>query len=130
MELWDLYALDGKPLNRTAYRGSCLEYGEFHLVVQIWVRDRTGRYLIQRCAEHIEILPGVWATTAGSVLAGSESRAGAVRELFEEMGISAVASELICVFQRTSGDSLESAWILESDIDMNNSRRGSCCIMG
>ena len=76
-ELWDLYDSAGEPLDRTIRRGEPMAEGEFHLVVQIWVRNPRGEYLIQKRADHLEILPGLWAATAGSVLAGEDSRTGA-----------------------------------------------------
>ncbi len=121
-EAWDLYDQDGNPLRRRASRGDSLEPGEYHRVVQVWVRNRNGEYLIQKRTEHVAFHPGIWATTAGSVVAGEDSRSAAIRELAEELGIHADPSELEQVLQRLRGDSIGIAWLLERDVAANEIR--------
>lgn len=67
-ELWDLYDSEGRPLGRAGFRGVPLKEGEYHLVVQAWVRNADGEYLIQKRAADLASLPGMWATTAGSAI--------------------------------------------------------------
>jgi ubiquinone/menaquinone biosynthesis C-methylase UbiE/8-oxo-dGTP pyrophosphatase MutT (NUDIX family) len=107
-EMWDLYNGNGEPLGRTICRGKQLEEGEFHLVVQVWVKNPRGEYLIQKRADN-----GIWATTAGCVLAGENSRSGAIRELIEELGIHASEHELRQVYHDKSQYALGTAWALE-----------------
>lgn len=121
-ELWDLYDKEGTPLGRTVYRGDILNEGEYHLVVQVWVRRRDGRYLIQKRSEDLELLPGVWATTAGSVLAGENCVSSAARELNEELGIDVDPLELDQVFRRVRDDSIGSAWFVERDVEPSHIR--------
>lgn len=115
-ELWDLYDSSGTPLGRTGFRGDPLKEDEFHLVVQVWVRNSFGEYLIQKRSASLASLPGIWATTAGSVLAGESACVGAVRELAEELGIRASEDELNMVLQERVSHSLGTAWLLERDV--------------
>jgi 8-oxo-dGTP pyrophosphatase MutT (NUDIX family) len=113
-EIWDLYDIHGQPLGRTIARGDQLNEGEYHLVVQVWVKNVQGQYLIQQRADN-----GMWATTAGCVVAGETSQIGATRELTEELGIRATPHELRKVYQDTSRYALGTAWLLERDVADN-----------
>ena len=115
-ETWDIYNIHGESLNRTVTRGTPLGRGEYHLVVQVWVKNSCGEVLIQKRAAHKKTFPGIWATTAGAVLAGEDARTGAVRELNEELGISASPHELQLILESIQDDSISTAWLLERDV--------------
>lgn len=120
IELFDIYDREGQFQNRTVERGQTLADGDFHLVVQVWIGHKDGRFLIQKRAENLKNAPGVWATTAGHVLAGETAIDGAVRELEEEMGISAVSDELIEVYREITGQSHSVAFFLEKEVQLND----------
>ena len=82
-ELWDLYGADRAPLGRAHVRGEALPEGCFHLVVHVWIRNSRGQYLISQRAAGRSAFPLMWETTGGSVLAGEDSLAGALREARE-----------------------------------------------
>ena len=115
-ELWDLYDEAGRALGRTVVRGDPLQPGEYHQVVQIWIRNGDGHFLIQKRAPGLSILPGIWATTAGSVLAGESPRSGAVRELEEELGLDVSEETLELLFHGQKRNSLHTSWLLERDV--------------
>ena len=85
-ELWDLYGADRAPLGRAHVRGEALPEGCFHLVVHVWIRNSRGQYLISQRAAGRPAFPLMWETTGGSVLAGEDSLAGALREAREGLG--------------------------------------------
>lgn len=87
MEIWDLYTSERKKTGRTHVRGEPIPEGCFHLVVHIWLRNASGQYLISQRSADRPTFPLMWETTGGSVLAGEDSLAGAVREAREELGI-------------------------------------------
>lgn len=92
-ELWDLYDKNGNSLNEICERGYPLPEGKFHLVANILPVNRDGKILITR--RHPEkTLGGMWETTGGAVLSGETALDGAVRELSEETGLSALPSGL------------------------------------
>lgn len=87
MELWDLYTYDRQSTGLLHRRGDPIPDGLCHIVVHVWLRNQKGEYLIsQRSADRQEY-PLMYECVAGSVLAGEDSRSAAVREVFEEVGI-------------------------------------------
>jgi len=88
MELWDLYDKDRRPLGIIHKRGDRLKRGTYHLAVGIWTVNSNNELLITLRDKAKKEWPSLWENTAGSVLKGETSLQGAVRELFEETGIS------------------------------------------
>ena len=86
MEYWDLYDANRRKLNKTTTRGSMLNDNEFHLVVNVWIKNKNNEFLISRRAES-KPHPLMWETTGGSVLLGEESVDAAVREAKEELNV-------------------------------------------
>lgn len=86
MEYWDLYDKDRNRLNRTVKRGERLKDDEYHIVVNAWLKNKKGEYLIsQRSANKKH--PLMWECTGGSVLKDEDSMDAAIREVKEELGI-------------------------------------------
>lgn len=95
MEKWDILTSGGEPTGETVTRSrGALKSGQYHLVVHIWITDDKGRVLIQQRSFELNILPGKWAITGGSAVAGEDAIAAAVRELYEEVGVTARPDEL------------------------------------
>lgn len=86
MEYWDLYNKDRKKLNKTSKRGEKLKDGEYHLVVNVWIKNSKNEYLITQRAEN-RSFAFMWECTGGSALSGEESIDAAIREAKEELGI-------------------------------------------
>lgn len=62
-----------------------------HLVVAVVVRDPAGRVYVHRRTATKDVFPGLHdAMVAGTVVAGEEPEAAALRELEEELGITGV----------------------------------------
>ena len=118
-EIWDIYNIHGERQQRTILRGEPLQAGDYHLVVQIWIKNEKGEFLIQQRSENVKTSPGIWATTAGSVVAGEDSLTAAIRELREELGIEVAANELHLITQTIKEDSLWSVWLLTRDIPLH-----------
>ncbi|MCI8804348.1 MAG: NUDIX domain-containing protein [Clostridiales bacterium] len=95
LEYWDLYDKNRKPLNKTHQRGIPLNDDEYHIVVSIITVNSKKQILITRRAPTKEIYPNLWENTGGSVISGETSLNAALRELFEETGITALKDELI-----------------------------------
>lgn len=99
-EFWDLYDRELHQLGRTIERrgDTVPPTGEFHIVVNILSRNRTGNILITK--RHPDKPYGdMWEITGGSVVAGESPKNGAVRELYEETGLKAAADELLYMGQ-------------------------------
>ena len=116
MELWDLLNEQGEPTGKTMVRGERLRLGQYHLVVHIWVADSRGRLLIQRRADHLTLMPGVWAVTGGSAVHGEDSRTAACRELREELGVDTSPGEMRRLGRLRRRNSFSDLWLLRRDI--------------
>ncbi|MCF0115918.1 MAG: NUDIX domain-containing protein [Erysipelotrichaceae bacterium] len=87
MELWDLYTRDRVLTGKTHVRGMPLPKDLYHLVVQVWIRNKKGEYVISQRAATRPMFPLKWECVGGSVTAGEDSYTGALREVQEEIGI-------------------------------------------
>lgn len=97
-EYWDLYDRDRNRTGELHLRGEKIPGGRYHLVVQVWVRDAGGRFLISR--RHPDKPFGLfWECTGGSVTAGEDSITGALREVKEELGIELSPGDLSLIRQ-------------------------------
>ena len=95
MEVWDILDKNGVPTGKTVERKRiCLQKGEYHLVVHIWVLGNDGRVLIQRRSLTKPLMPGEWAAIGGSALSGETALFAAKRELLEEMGLDVPEQDL------------------------------------
>lgn len=92
MEWNDVYDADGHPTGKTHRRGTPWKYGEYGLVVCVWVYDGEGKLLLTRRARG-KSHAGTWENSGGAAKAGEDSRTAIARELFEETGIRATPEE-------------------------------------
>ena len=86
MEMWDIYNADKVRTGESRPRGSYLADNEYRLAVQVWIRNSKGQWLISRRVPE-KSNPLMWETTGGCVIAGEDSRQGALREAYEELGV-------------------------------------------
>lgn len=115
-ELWDLYDKDRKMLKRKGIRGEKLLFGEYHLVVNAWIKNKNNEFLItQRSANKAH--PLMWECTGGSATIGESSEEAARREVKEELGINVRNGRLIgstIRYYPNCPDILD-VWIFESN---------------
>ena len=89
-ELWDVYTIDRKKNGKICARGEQenLLNDEFHLWVMVWIKNpETGKYLVSQRSADKDTDPLKWETVAGHSIAGDTSLDAALREVFEEVGI-------------------------------------------
>ncbi len=116
MEIWDVLDKNGVPTGKTVVRKRvCLQKGEYHLVVHIWILGSDGRVLIQRRSFDKPLMPGEWAAIGGSALSGETPCAAAKRELFEEMGIDAQPEELKLIRRMVRKNSILNIFLIHRD---------------
>ena len=98
MEYLDIVDEKGTPTGKTVSRDEAHEKGLLHRTAHVWViRENEGRteVLLQKRSEEKESFPGMYDTSsAGHIPAGEEPVPSALRELAEELGIDANASQL------------------------------------
>lgn len=86
MELWDIYDRDRVKTGRLQERGKEMNPDDYHLVVQIWIQNSEGKWLISKRSPE-KWMAGKWEATGGSVVAGEDTFTAALREVREELGI-------------------------------------------
>ncbi len=94
MELWDAYDRHRKKQEHVLIRDKSIPRGLYHLVVEVICINPEGNVLITQRAK-TKTFPLEWEITGGSVLVGETVIQGAIRELQEETGLRAEASQLI-----------------------------------
>ena len=119
IEKWDVYNSDGKKSGKTITRGKgFLQTGQYHLVVHVWIVSSAGNFLIQRRAETKKPMPGEWAATGGSAVAGETSFSAARRELFEEIGIESDETTLKKLVRIKRRNSFIDVWLINTDVNI------------
>lgn len=119
MELWDVLDGQGKPTGRTVPRGK-LAHGDYHLAVHIWIQNDKNQLLVQQRADTVELMPGKWAVTGGSALAGEEALQAARRELAEELGIETKEDELQWMFRMKRQNAFQDVWLLKRNVKLGD----------
>lgn len=99
-EIWDLYTESRELTGKTHHRNVTLPDGYYHLVIQVWIRNSDGKYLISQRSASRKSMPLMWECVGGSVLKGETSLDGAIREVKEEVGIDLTPDMGKLVFSR------------------------------
>ena len=119
MEYWDLYDSERKPLGRTHLRGDKFADGEYYVCCEIWVINSEGKFLTTK--RHPNLKAGnQWEFIGGGTHAGEGTITSAVRELFEEAGISANEDELKLMTTYAHKNYFQDIYILKRDIDIKD----------
>lgn len=99
-ELNDVYDKNRKKTGRVHRRGAAWRFGEYGLVVCVWIYDGKGRLLLTK-RDPAKSFGGTWENTGGAVRAGENSLQAIVREVFEETGIRAEENEFFLLGSTT-----------------------------
>ena len=118
-EVWDVYSKDRRPTGKTCLRGEqgALEEDEFHIWVMVWIKNaNTGKYLVSQRSADKDTDPLKWETVAGHAISGDTSLDAALREVFEEVGISLSPenASILATKVATSYDGRRHNWIRDS----------------
>lgn len=94
-EIFDLYDEELNLIGETCERGEIIPRGKYHIVVNILPVNFQSKVLITK-RSLTKPHGGYWEITGGSVIAGETPLQGAVRELKEETGLTALPQALDC----------------------------------
>lgn len=90
MEYFDTYTVLKEKTGKRVLRGTQMPPNTYRYVIHVLVRNEKGEILIQKRQANKESFPNCWDfSVSGSVIAGETSQEGAMRELYEELGIRA-----------------------------------------
>ncbi len=120
MELWDILDEQGNKTGGTIIRGEQLQDGEYHLVVHIWILNDKGEFLIQKRADHLKLMPGLWAATGGSVVSGEDGRTAAIREAKEELGIDVDTANMTRLRTIKRNNNFAEVWLVKQNVSMED----------
>ena len=124
MELWDLYTENRIKTGETHVRGNPLPKDKYHLVVNVWIKNSEGKYIISRRSRKKSRNPLMFETVGGAVLKGENSLQAAIRETKEEVGINLDTKRAKLVFTdvRKNLNSILDVYIFEHDgtVDLRN----------
>ena len=99
MEILDVVDETGAPTGETVERAEAHREGVRHRTAHVWIaRNRNGRIqlLLQKRCMQKDSFPGCYdISSAGHIPAGGEFASSALRELKEELGITAEEKDLI-----------------------------------
>lgn len=97
-EIFDIVDENGIPTGKTVSRSEAHENGIRHRTAHVWIARKVAgnwQVLLQKRAMTKDSFPGRFDTSsAGHIQAGDEPLESAIRELEEELGISAKEDEL------------------------------------
>lgn len=122
METWDLLDENRRPLGRTQKRGEPTPSGLYHVAVCVWTVNSRSEILLTLRHPEKDMYPNYWENTGGAVQAGESSKAGAVRELFEETGIHAEENELTYLGSRREETAFFDSYIVRKDVPLSQLR--------
>ena len=129
MELWDLYNEKRELTGKTLIRGQEVPQGLYHLVVDVWIKNSKGEYLISQRSADRPTFPLMWECVGGSAVCGEDSLAAALRETKEEVGIDLSAdcgkikySVIGRILNGVKFTDIVDAWVFEynGEVDLTN----------
>ena len=120
MEYWDILDENGNKTGRTVKRGAPMSRGEYHLVVDIWIRNSKGEYLISKRTPTKFPEPGKWSPTCGNAVTGDDSITAALRETKEELGITLdpTGGRKIKTY-KVGINTIVDVWLFHREVDLN-----------
>jgi len=95
IELIDIVTANGQPTGARKPKDEIHRDGDWHRAAHVWIVAPDGRLLLQRRSLRKQNNPGLWdVSTAGHLSAGESAVDAAVRETYEEIGLSIAPEEL------------------------------------
>jgi len=118
-ELWDVYDISRSKIGRLHERGEPMNAGDCHIIVQVWIMNSNGEFLIQK-------RPGSkWETIGGCAISGDDGLSAALRETKEELGVELIPKNGQLFKQYSEphtnddGTALFDIWIFRQEVDIS-----------
>ena len=123
-EMLDIYTRDGKHIG-TETKSACHSKNPdfYHKAAWIWIINDNNEVLIQKRASCKKNNPNKWdMSVAGHIRAGETSLEGAIRETYEEIGISPKEEdyEFICDYIYDETNEIAQIYLLRLNLNIND----------
>ena len=115
-ELWDVYDENRQLTGRTHRRGDKMPEGDYHLVVHVWLQNRSGEFLLTKRTPN-KGFPNLWECSGGSAVVGDDSLTAAIREVKEETGITLIPENGSCMMTKKGSDHFSDIWLFKQDFN-------------
>ena len=123
MEFFDVYDAEKKKTGRTVARGKTIDEQVYHLSVHVCIFNSDGEMLIQQRQKLKSGWSGYWDLSAGGcVTAGEDSRSGAERETYEELGIKVDLQESRPALTVHFAGGFDDVYLIERDLELSELR--------
>lgn len=119
-ELWDVLDGEGNKTGRIIERGNDLRDDEYMMSVHVYLCNLQGEFLIQKRSMKKALLPGVWDVTGGAVISGEEDYEAAIREVYEELGISLGKENLTHLWTLRREHNYANLWLAIADFKISD----------
>lgn len=121
-EIFDIYTRDGKHIGAKE-ESICHSKnpGFYHKPVWIWIINSKKEVLIQKRTAYMKNHPNKWdMSSAGHVILGETAIQGAIREVYEELGIKTKESDykFICEYIADKFFEIAQLYLLKLDLDI------------
>ena len=121
MELWDILDKDGNKIGKLHERGKPMADGEYHLIIDVWIKNSKNEFLISKRTTDKHPDPDKWAPTCGSAITGDDSMSAALRETKEELNITLNPENGKKIKRFIIGrENIIDVWLFEQEVDIND----------
>ena len=94
-ELVDILDENGNYTGKVELKSKAHLLGLFHPTINVWCYTESGKVLLQQRGKNKDTFPLKWdVSVAGHIGAGESAELGALREMEEEIGVSATQNDL------------------------------------
>ena len=116
MEYFDILTAEGQATGKTAERDQVHSQGLWHAAIDIWLINDKNKLLLQKRAQNKDSYPNLWEVScSGHILSGETPEQAAVRELYEELGLTIEPSQLKKLFQTTECYTLNNGTFINNE---------------
>lgn len=124
MELLEVLDENGNNTGRTIERGKTKGENAYNLVVNVWIKNNKGEFLITKRSPNKKILPNMWETTCGAVVICEDDLKAALREVKEEINIDLSPTNGKKLFRLKRQNDLFhdfiEVWLFEEEVDITD----------
>lgn len=125
-EYWDVYDKYRSKTGRYHERGMPMQKGDYHIIVQVWVLNDDGEFLITKRIPGESPWANLWHTTSGCAVADDDSLRTALKETQEEIGVclDPANGQLFKSYARPhtsdNGNAFFDIWLFRQDINISS----------